>query len=46
VFGDLNDPESEVSRVAQSELGYHVLEGLNTDPGVTYMTRVRNTVEA
>jgi molybdopterin-containing oxidoreductase family iron-sulfur binding subunit len=46
VFGDLNDPESEVSRVAQSELGYHVLEGLNTDPGVTYLTRVRNTVEA
>ena len=44
-FGDLNDPNSQVSQQAGSELGYHVLEGLNTDPGVTYLTRVRNTVE-
>ena len=45
-FGDLNDPASAVSQLAASELGYHVLEGLNTDPGVTYLTKVRNTVEA
>ena len=45
-FGDLNDPASAVSQLAASELGYHVLEGLNTEPGVTYLTKVRNTVEA
>ena len=45
-FGDLNDPTSNVSRLAASELRYRVLEGLNTDPGVTYLMRVRNTVEA
>ena len=45
-FGDLNDPASNVSRLAESELGYKVLEGLNTDPGVTYLMRVRNTAEA
>jgi molybdopterin-containing oxidoreductase family iron-sulfur binding subunit len=46
LFGDLNDPNSRLSQTVASELSYHVLEGLNTDPGVTYLTRVRNTVEA
>ncbi|MDH5643620.1 MAG: molybdopterin-dependent oxidoreductase, partial [Gemmatimonadota bacterium] len=46
VFGDLNDPSSAVSRMKQSDLSYRVLEGLNTDPGVTYQMKVRNTVEA
>jgi molybdopterin-containing oxidoreductase family iron-sulfur binding subunit len=45
-FGNLNDPTSVVSQMAASELGYRVLEGLNTDPGVTYLMKVRNTVEA
>jgi molybdopterin-containing oxidoreductase family iron-sulfur binding subunit len=45
VFGDLNDPNSEVSRWRNSQLAYRVLEGLNTDPGVTYLTRVRNAAE-
>jgi molybdopterin-containing oxidoreductase family iron-sulfur binding subunit len=45
VFGDLNDPESAVSRLAASERGYHVLEGLNTAPGVTYLKKVRNVAE-
>jgi molybdopterin-containing oxidoreductase family iron-sulfur binding subunit len=44
-FGDLNDPNSAVSRLSQSDLGYRVLDGLNTDPGVTYLMRVRHTVE-
>jgi molybdopterin-containing oxidoreductase family iron-sulfur binding subunit len=44
-FGDLNDPTSAVSQSADSALGYRVLEGLNTDPGVTYLMRVRNAVE-
>jgi anaerobic selenocysteine-containing dehydrogenase/Fe-S-cluster-containing dehydrogenase component len=46
VFGDLNDPASEVSTWSQSELTYRVLESLNTDPGVRYLARVRNAGEA
>ena len=46
VFGNLKDPTSVVAQMAASELGYRVLEGLNTDPGVTYLMKVRNTVEA
>ena len=46
VFGDLNDPESRVRRLAQDGRGYHVLEGLNTRPAVTYLKKVRHTVEA
>ena len=45
-FGDLNDPNSAVSRSRRNQLNYRVLEGLNTDPGVGYLMRVRNTVEA
>jgi molybdopterin-containing oxidoreductase family iron-sulfur binding subunit len=40
VFGDLNDPESRVRRLAEHPRGYHVLEGLNTLPAVTYLARV------
>jgi molybdopterin-containing oxidoreductase family iron-sulfur binding subunit len=39
-FGNLKDPESEVSRKAKSALSYHVLDELNTRPGVTYQTKV------
>ncbi|MSR05687.1 MAG: 4Fe-4S dicluster domain-containing protein [Gemmatimonadetes bacterium] len=46
VFGDLNDRNSRVSRLAALETGYHVLDGLNTRPGVTYLRKVRNVVEA
>jgi molybdopterin-containing oxidoreductase family iron-sulfur binding subunit len=57
VFGDLMDPESQVSKLwaahqvelgkteqekENSELrGYRVLEGLNTDPKIMYLERVR-----
>jgi molybdopterin-containing oxidoreductase family iron-sulfur binding subunit len=42
VFGDLNDPESKVSKLARQERGYHVLEILNTRPSITYLTKIRN----
>jgi len=42
VFGDLNDPESEVSQLAKVTTGFKVLEILNTKPNVTYLPRVRN----
>jgi molybdopterin-containing oxidoreductase family iron-sulfur binding subunit len=40
VFGDLNDPESRVSRMADHPRGYHILEQLNTRPAVTYLKKL------
>ena len=37
VFGDLNDPESEVSRLSRSARGSKLLEDLGTLPKVTYL---------
>jgi anaerobic selenocysteine-containing dehydrogenase/Fe-S-cluster-containing dehydrogenase component len=39
VFGDLKDPASEVSRWAADDRAYHLLEELNTQPGVVYLAR-------
>ena len=39
VFGDLHDPNSRVSRLANEARGYHVLEELNTHPAITYLRR-------
>jgi molybdopterin-containing oxidoreductase family iron-sulfur binding subunit len=39
VFGDLNDPESAVSRLAESPRGTKLLEDLGTLPKVTYLSR-------
>jgi molybdopterin-containing oxidoreductase family iron-sulfur binding subunit len=39
VFGDLNDPESEVSRLARSPHGTKLLEDVGTLPNVTYLER-------
>lgn len=46
VFGDLNDPDSRVRRLADDPRGYRVLESLNTRPAVTYLKKVRHLVEA
>jgi molybdopterin-containing oxidoreductase family iron-sulfur binding subunit len=43
VFGDVNDPDSDVSRLRRHDLAYHVLEDLNVKPNVTYVARLRNT---
>jgi molybdopterin-containing oxidoreductase family iron-sulfur binding subunit len=42
VFGNVNDPRSQVARQARDARGYRVLEDLNTRPAVTYLTQVRN----
>jgi anaerobic selenocysteine-containing dehydrogenase/Fe-S-cluster-containing dehydrogenase component len=42
VFGDLKDPASEVSRWAADGRAYHLLDELNTQPGVVYLARRQN----
>ena len=43
IFGDANDPNSEVSKALKNERTYYVLEELNVQPGVGYMTKITNT---
>ncbi|TWR26546.1 4Fe-4S dicluster domain-containing protein [Mucilaginibacter pallidiroseus] len=45
IFGNRNDPNSEVSKALKSERTYYVLEELNVQPGIGYQTKVRNTNE-
>ena len=42
VFGDVNNPESEVSHLKQEGRAYHLLEEVGTQPSVFYKTKVRN----
>ncbi|QGY45340.1 4Fe-4S dicluster domain-containing protein [Maribellus comscasis] len=42
VFGDLNNPESKISKLFKNERNYHLLEELHTLPSVGYLTKVRN----
>ncbi|MEN2992534.1 MAG: 4Fe-4S dicluster domain-containing protein [Bacteroidia bacterium] len=42
VFGDLNDPNSLVSRRAAEPRGYYALAELNVRPSIRYMVKVRN----
>lgn len=42
VFGDMNDPKSEISAYRAHNLGYHVLEETNVRPNVTYLAKLRN----
>ena len=39
IFGDLNDPESRVSRLAESPRGSKLLEEYGAEPKVTYLNR-------
>ena len=42
VFGNLNDPNSQVARLKASPLNYSLLGELNTRPRTTYLAAVRN----
>lgn len=42
VFGDMNNKETKISKLLEDERTYYVLEELNVQPGVGYMTKVRN----
>jgi MoCo/4Fe-4S cofactor protein with predicted Tat translocation signal len=41
-FGDLNDPNSQVSKMMANPRRYRILEELNVRPSVGYLTIVRN----
>lgn len=43
VFGDLENPESRISKLFKDPRNYHLLEELHTLPSVGYLTKVRNT---
>jgi MoCo/4Fe-4S cofactor protein with predicted Tat translocation signal len=42
IFGNANDPNSQVAKALKSDRTYYVLEELNTKPGIGYQTKVRN----
>ena len=42
-FGDVNDKESEIAKLAADDRMYHLLEHVGTKPNVIYHVKVRNT---
>jgi MoCo/4Fe-4S cofactor protein with predicted Tat translocation signal len=41
-FGDINNKESEISRLVEDKRSYHLLEHVGTKPNVVYQVKVRN----
>ncbi|MGI4874948.1 MAG: TAT-variant-translocated molybdopterin oxidoreductase [Janthinobacterium lividum] len=45
LFGDMRDPASRISQLLRREDGeraFHVLDSINVQPNVTYLTKIRN----
>jgi MoCo/4Fe-4S cofactor protein with predicted Tat translocation signal len=42
VFGDINDPNSRVSKLKESDRGYSLLGELNTKPRTSYLSQLKN----
>ena len=45
VFGNLLDPESEISKFTANPRAYQLLEHLHTLPSTSYLTKVKNKKE-
>lgn len=45
VFGDANNPDSQIAKLIQSPRQFRVLEEINVRPSVHYLTLVRNRTE-
>jgi molybdopterin-containing oxidoreductase family iron-sulfur binding subunit len=45
VFGDYNDPASEVNKLVNDKRSYHLLAEIKVKPSVFYQTKVRNREE-
>jgi molybdopterin-containing oxidoreductase family iron-sulfur binding subunit len=43
VFGDVNNKEDQVAKLAEDKRMYHLLESVGTKPNVFYHVKVRNT---
>ena len=41
-FGDINNTNSEIAKLASDERSYHLLEHVGTKPNVVYQVKVRN----
>ncbi|MBX2846619.1 MAG: TAT-variant-translocated molybdopterin oxidoreductase [Saprospiraceae bacterium] len=46
VFGDMNNPDSELSKLNAEKRMYHVLEETHVLPSVSYMTKITNSAIA
>ena len=45
IFGDMNDKDSEISKLLaneEKERAYHLLEEINVRPNVSYLVKIRN----
>ncbi len=42
IFGDINDPNSEISKAKKSERAYSLLQEIHVMSSITYLTKVRN----
>ena len=45
VFGDMNDPNSEINKLRKTQRVFGSLAELNTEPSVAYLARIRNQDE-
>lgn len=42
VFGDINNENSEISKLFKSKRKYRIIEEIHTEPSIGYLTKIRN----